>query len=116
MRVGDRVFLSGAYDHPGWLQGGPGYAGTLERFIPGHNEGTFSAGVRLQAALTLEGVTRLSVPLDLRYVGATWEADEVIGSVELCEFVPEALPVPERRRGTWVQTHATIRRDDRARG
>ena len=116
MRVGDRVFLSGAYDHPGWLQGGPGYAGTLERFIPGHNEGDSSAVVRLDAALTLEGVTGFYVVLDLRYVGVSWEADEVIGSVELCAFVPEALPVRERRRGTWVQTHATIRLADRARG
>ena len=116
MRVGDRVFLSGAYDHPGWLQGGPGYGGTLERFIPGHNEGGSSAVVRLDEALTLEGVTGVYVVLDLRYVGATWEADEVIGSVELCDFVPEALPVRERRRGTWVQTHATIQRADRARG
>jgi hypothetical protein len=32
--------------------------------------------------------------------------------IELCDFVPEAKPWDDRRRGVWVESHATYERVD----
>jgi hypothetical protein len=38
MQAGDRVWVGGGYSYaPKWLAGNDGYAGRLERFIPGQN-------------------------------------------------------------------------------
>lgn len=105
---GDRVFVTGGYDpEPAWLAGGEGYAGTLERFIPGQNDEP-AAVVRTDTPVTAEGTTGELLVMQLRWVGATWHSGAV-AHVELCDFEPEAKPWGERRQGAWVESHATVR-------
>ncbi len=107
LRPGDRVFVSGGYDpEPAWLAGGRGYAGTLERFIPGRSEQP-AAVVRTDVPVTVGGVTGEVLVMELRWVGASWHSGAV-SHVELCDFEPEPKSREERRHGAWVESHASI--------
>lgn len=107
MDAGDRVWLSGGYDMvPAWLCGKHGHSGVLERFIPGYGGG-LAAVVRLDEAITVEGKTGAVVVLEMRYDDVPWETGSVV-HVELCDFEPEDVPWPERRKGEWIESHATV--------
>ena len=109
LTVGDRVFLSGGYDHkPAWLAGGDGYLGTVERFIPGQNE-AFAAVIRLDAQVTLPNAQGRIAVLELGQVGATWSTQNPRIHVELCDFEPENRSWNDRRQGIWIESHATYR-------
>jgi hypothetical protein len=107
--VGDRVLLTGGSDAaPAWLHGRKAVEGTIERFIPGHNR-ELAAVVRLDEALPMsEGSGDIAI-LELRHVGATWQDDAAV-HVELCDFEPEGRSWANRRRGEWVEAHATCHR------
>jgi len=108
LQQGDRVFVSGGYDmEPRWLSGRAGYAGTLERFIPGQNKEP-AAVVRTDEPVTADEVTGNVLVMELRWVGATWRSGAV-AHIELCNFEPDAVRWQDRRQGAWVQSHATIR-------
>jgi hypothetical protein len=107
MEAGDRVWLSGGYDRvPAWLCGRPGHHGTIERFIPGYGGG-LAAVVRLDTPLTVEGAVGDVVVLELRYDDVPWESGAIV-HVELCDFEPEDVPWGERRKGKWVESHASV--------
>jgi len=109
LAVGDQVELSGGYDmEPSWLGGQSSYRGIVSAFIPGQNSQP-AAVVKLGVPITADGVTGDVVVLELRYVGATWKDTETV-HVELCDFVPDAKASQLRRRGKWVESHATYRR------
>ena len=73
MQPGTRVRLSGGYDNePRWLDGTAGHFGTVERFIPGQNSEP-AAVVRLDAPITVDGVTGSVLVLELRFKGQRWE-------------------------------------------
>ena len=109
LAVGDRVQLSGGYDfEPRWLGGSAGYFGVVSSFIPGQNDNQ-AAVVRLDNAITVQGITGEIVVLELRYVGAKWQDTETV-HVELCDFTPEAKSWQRRRQGKWVESHATYKR------
>jgi hypothetical protein len=100
------VAVFGGYDYePRWLNGGPGYHGIVERFIPGQNSDP-AVVVRLDAPITVDGVTGSVVVLELRYVGQQW-SDKGTVHVELCDFDPPEVRWQDRRRGKWVESHAT---------
>lgn len=108
MDAGDRVWLTGGYDRdPPWLCGKPGHAGRIERFIPSYNRG-LACVVRLDEPITVEGKTGAMLVLELRYDDAPWEPGSVV-HVELCDFEPEDAPWPDRKKGEWVESHATVR-------
>ena len=108
MKTGDRVFISGGYDmEPKWLCGRKGHSGTIEKFIPGQNAQP-AALVKLDEYIEVDGLKGFYLVMELRYVGATWEATLQTAHIELCDFVPEPKPWKERRQGRWVESHATI--------
>jgi hypothetical protein len=109
LEEGDRVFVSGGYGMgPSWLGDRNGYAGTLERFIPGQNEER-AAVVRTDDPVSAKGITGNILVMELRWVGATWHSGAV-AHIELCDFEPEAKRWQERRQGEWVESHASIQR------
>lgn len=112
LSIGDRIRIAGGYEYePRWLNGKPGYLGTVERFIPGQNA-TPAAVVKLDAPITVEGTTGDILVLELRYVGANWEAKETV-HVELCDFSPEPKAWSQRQQGKWVESHASYERMDK---
>jgi hypothetical protein len=46
---------------------------------------------------------------ELRYAGAKWEETGTV-HVELCDFEPQAKSWQDRKKGKWVDSHATYRR------
>lgn len=109
LQEGDRIRVGGSYYHSStWLPEGESRDGTLAQFIPGQNESP-AAVIRLDAPITAEGVTGDILVLELRYVGANWNLTETV-HVELCEFMPEPKSWQDRRRGKWVESHATYKR------
>jgi hypothetical protein len=102
--AGSRLRLFGGYRDPIWLNRASGDRGTLEQFIPGQNTEP-AAVVRLDAPITVDGMTGAVVVLELRYVGHQW-SDTGIVHVELCDFEPEPIRWQDRRQGKWVESHA----------
>lgn len=92
---------------PSWLSGGPGYAGTIEHFIPGQNEKP-AAVIRTDDRIEANGVTSDLIVMELRIVGSTWQSGAV-GHIELCDFEPEPVRWQDRRQGEWIESHASIR-------
>ena len=109
LQLGDRIRIGGGYDAGStWLPEGESRDATLVRFIPGQNK--TPAGVfKLDTPITAEGMTGDIVVLELRYVGAKWGPSKTV-HVELCDFTPEPKTWQERRRGKWVEDHATCQR------
>src|SRR5215468_947250 len=104
--VGDRVRLSGGYDmEPNWLQGKRNYLGTVSAFIPSQSDAP-AAVIELDQVISVDGVSGRILVLQLRFVGAQWNDKNVV-HVELCDFYPEAKPWQVRRRGKWVESHAS---------
>ena len=66
------------------------------------------AVVRIDAPVEANGVSGDILVMELRWVGATWKSGAV-AHIELCDFEPEEKPWQDRRRGEWVESHATIR-------
>lgn len=108
LEIGDRVFVFGSYDSvPEWLSDKPGYAGTIERAIPGQND-TSALVIRTDETVTAMGVSGNILIMQLRYVGAEWRSG-AIAHIELCDFEPDAVRWEERRQGQWIESHAIIR-------
>jgi hypothetical protein len=108
MRIGDRVLLTNGYDmEPQWLAGGTGYHGTIEKFIPGQSDRP-AAVVRFEQPVVVGGLAGNYAVLELRHVGATWGGSEETVHVELCDFVPDDIRWKDRRKGKWVESHATV--------
>jgi hypothetical protein len=106
--VGQRLKLWGGYDpEPKWLAGKESHTGTVERFIPGQNREKAMV-VRLESPITVDGVTGSIVILELRYVGAKW-VGEGVAHIELCDFEPEDKTWKDRKRGIWVESHASFK-------
>jgi len=109
LQTGERVRLSGGYNfEPEWLSGKPCVDGSIVEFIPGQNESP-AVVVKLDKPIRSEGLTGDLLVLELRYVGATWEPRGTV-HVELCDFSPEPRAWKERRKGKWVESHATYQR------
>lgn len=109
LNIGDRVQIGGGYDmHPQWLGGRQHYSGTLRKYIPGQNESP-AAVIELDESVSFEEVTGNILILELRYAGATWKEKETV-HVELCDFVPENKTWHDRKRGKWVESHATYKK------
>jgi hypothetical protein len=109
LQAGDRVRLSGGYDmDPAWLSGRRSIHGTVVRFIPGQNA-TTAALIKLDAPIVVSEVKGDMVVLQLRYAGASWGTNETV-HVELCDFTPEPVRWQARRKGEWVESHATYER------
>jgi hypothetical protein len=110
LRPGDRLRLFGGYDPmPEWLTGRDALDGTIVRFIPGQEASRAAAVVRLDEEVTVGEVAGSIVVLELRYADAMW-TPEGIAHVELCDFEPEPTASGDRRRGRWVESHASYRR------
>ncbi len=97
--LNDRVFIFGGYDmDPLWLQSGIGYEGVVEKMSP------HGVLVRLDAPLTLKGVTGNHLYLSNRYADST---DFRHVHVVLCAEVPESKPdIQDTVRFAWVESHA----------
>ena len=108
LTIGDRLQLGGGYEpSPSWLSGKASVRGTLTDFIPGQN-GSLAAVVQLDEPISGESRSGSTVVLELRYADAKWEHTETV-HVELCDFFPERIGWNERRRGEWIESHATYR-------
>lgn len=90
---------------PTWLCGRDAYTGTCISFIKGQNERP-AAVIELDEPITVDGTTGKIVVLELRYVGARWVKRETV-HVELCDFMPEDKSWKDRKRGKWVESHAS---------
>ena len=90
---------------PRWLCGKDEHLGTLVRFMPGQNQ-EGAAVVRLDAAITVDGITGDILVLELRYVGAHWTKHDIV-HLELCDFDPEPKPWKDRKQGKWIESHAS---------
>jgi|SRR5688572_14279853 len=109
LSTADCIRVSGGYDYePRWLNGKPGLLGTVERFIPGQNAEP-AVVVRLDGPITVEGYSGDILVLELRNAGAKWDAKGTV-HVELCSFPPESKPWSQRKRGKWVESHASYER------
>ena len=112
LSIGDRISLSGGYDYePRWLSGKSCHQGVISAIIPGQNE-TPAVVVRLEAPITVDGVTGEFVVLELRYVGAKWKETGTV-HLELCDFVPEPKAWQHRRQGKWIESHAIYKQIER---
>ena len=108
LTIGDRLQLGGGYEpKPSWLSGKASVGGTVTDFIPGQN-GSPAVVIQLDEPISGEGITGSTVVLQLRYADAKWEPTETV-HVELCDFLPERKVWNDRRRGEWVESHATYR-------
>lgn len=109
LQTGDRIRVGGGYDmEPPWPCGMDACCGTVKAFIPGQND-TPAAVVVLDDVVVSEGIRGRYLVLELRYAGAEWKETETV-HVELCDFEPEAKAWRYRRRGKWVESHATYRK------
>ena len=109
LTTGDRIQVSGGYDmEPRWLNGKPGFGGTVRSFIPGQNDRP-AAVVLLDEVAVFEDMSGKYLVLELRYEGAEW-AEKGTVHVELCDFEPEAKPWQDRRQGRWVESNAVYRK------
>jgi hypothetical protein len=109
LQTGDRVQLSGGYDAGyTWLGEKESIYGTVVKFIPVQNERPASL-IKLDEPIAVDGVTGELLVLELRYVGSEWKPTETV-HVELCDFEPEEKQWQDRRRGKWVESHATYKR------
>ena len=107
IEVGDRITLAGGYDYdPPWHGGREYHPATVIAFIAGQND-TPALVARLDAPISVDEFTGDIVALELRWVGARWE-DNAVAHIELCDFVPDDVPWQERRRGRWIESHATV--------
>jgi len=107
LTVGDRVRVYGGYDmDPEWLAGGSGYTGSVAAFIPSQNDGV-AAVVRFDEVIELREGSGSFAVLELGHTGATWSEDRPRLHVELCDFEPPPVRWQDRRRGAWVESHAT---------
>jgi hypothetical protein len=106
---GQRVRVFGGYDtNPSWLQDDPdGYEGVVSGFIPGRNE-LPAAVIALDAPLFAGGIEGAFVVLEQAWEGIAWGQTSPRIHVELCNFTPEAKRWQERRRGAWIESHATF--------
>ncbi len=108
LQKGDRVFVFGGYFMtPAWLDGKEGYAGTVERFIPGQNE-IPAAVIRTDEKVIAEGISGDVLVLSLRYADVLWQFGAIV-HVELCDFEPDSTRWQDRRQGKWVEGAASIR-------
>jgi hypothetical protein len=108
LRVGDRIRVSGGYWDAPWLGGRSSVDGTVAAFIPSVSD-TDDLVARLDAEVVSElGRGDIAI-LHLRYVGAAW-SDTGTVHIELCDFVPDATCWNSRRKGKWVESHATYTR------
>jgi hypothetical protein len=106
LTVGDRLRLSGGYDRdPQWLQGQQHRMATITRFIPGQNDAPAMVA-HLDAPIAIDQITGQVVVLELRYKGASWDRTNTV-HIELCDFEPEENTWKDRRRGKWIESHAT---------
>lgn len=104
---GTRVRLAGGYGmEPYWHGGRPFHDGTVQYFIPSEDS-QGAVVVRLDEPITVEGLTGQMLVLQLRYVGAEWCTGAVV-HIELCDFEPEPETWQHRRRGKWVESHASL--------
>jgi len=109
LKEGDRIQIGGGYDmEPKWSNGKQHYFGTVEKFIPGQNE-TPAAVIELDEKASFENMVGKYIVLELRYVGAKWKEKETV-HVELCDFKPEGKSWQERKRGKWVESHASYKK------
>ena len=109
LNIGDRIEVGGGYDmEPGWLNGKQHYSGTVRKFIPGQNE-TSAAVIELDEKISFQEVTGKTLILELRYVGANWKDKETV-HVEVCDFEPEEKAWQDRKRGKWVESHASYKK------
>ena len=105
----DKIWLYGGYDMaPKWLQGKRGYFGKVISFIPGQNDSD-AAVVELEESITIDDLSGKILVLELRYVGAKWKSQETV-HIELCDFIPEAKRWQERRKGKWIESHASYKK------
>lgn len=111
------MIVGGGYDQqPEWLAANAdGYVGLVSAFIPGQNQQP-AAVIALDEELILpSGAGAVSgsevrgryLVLELGHVGTDWTTPTPRVHVELCDFQPEHLPSDKRRRGAWVESHAT---------
>jgi hypothetical protein len=119
LQVGDRVWVGGGYDSDAaWMTAAGddlGYRGSVLEFIPGQN---------VQPAPVIELDDEIILPegagaaqgkeirgtflvLELATRGSDWATRRPRIHVELCDFQPESRPWEERRKGVWVESHAT---------
>ena len=107
--AGNHVQLNGGYDQePKWLNGRDAVEGTVLKFIQGQND-VPAAVVRLNAPIEVEGEEGEILVLGLRYVGQTLKSRGTV-HLELCDFVPSAVKWKDRRKGKWIESHATYQR------
>ena len=82
--------------------------GTVVDFLPGYEPAVSAAVVRLDAPLSVNGVTGAILIMELRYEGASWESGEpgvqTVG-LALCSERPTG-PAPQSGHGTSFDTHA----------
>ena len=84
------------------------YTATITRLIPGQND-TPAAVAHLDASISIDQITDQVLVLELRYKGASWGETNTV-HIELCDFEPESKPWNDRRRGKWIESHATCER------
>jgi hypothetical protein len=106
---GQRVRVFGGYDtNPAWLKDDPdGYEGVVVEFIPGRNE-LPAAVIALDVPLFAGGIEGGIVVLEQAWEGIRWGQTSPRVHVELCDFEPEHARWQERRRGAWIESHATF--------
>jgi hypothetical protein len=106
--VGDRIRISGGYWDAPWLDGRKFIDGTVAAFLPIVGD-TQHLVVELDSEIASDlGRGRVAV-LHLRYVGASWSNTGIV-HVELCDFLPERTASTNRRKGNWVESHASYAR------
>lgn len=106
LREGDRIRLYGGYNvEPKWLGGKKACFGRCLGFIAGQGKQP-AALVELDEALTFDSTSGKYVVLELRYTGSRWGKRENV-HIELCNFVPEDRAWKDRKRGEWIESHAS---------
>lgn len=109
LTIGQRVRIFGGYDmNPAWLKEDPdGYEGVVTEFIPGRKE-LPAAVIDLDIPLRAGGIDGSIVVLEQASEGVAWGQTSPRIHVELCDFQPAPTRWQDRRRGAWIESHATF--------
>ncbi|MBI5804700.1 hypothetical protein HZA73_01490 [candidate division TA06 bacterium] len=107
--VGDTIRFKGGYDYdPTFLKEPPNKArtGKVIKTIPGQN-GEDAFVVKLDFPITGKNITGDILIMEIRYEGQTWTTDGPV-HLELCDFIPKEKAWKDRKRGEWIESHASF--------
>jgi len=111
--AGDRLVIFGGYDYqPKYLGDNQNYIGQIMKFIPGQEGRKTAPVLKMDKPIQFDSLVGDYLVLETRYVGQDWNQYGPV-HVELCDFEPDSIEYKLRRKGMWIESHASYEFEDR---